>query len=135
MSANTTDTSLIAEVQEVTPNGSAFPLTEGALDGSLRAVDPSRSWTQNGVSLMPYHPYTQASAQPVAPGQTTEYQIEIFPTLDTIAKGDRLRVTISTADTPHLTPVPGNLEKMLGGVYTIDRSPTAPSSLNVDLVK
>ena len=39
----------------------------------------------------------------------TEYQIEIFPTLATIAEGDRLRLTLSTADTPHLTPLPEQL--------------------------
>ncbi len=134
MSANTTDTELVAELEEVTPDGSAFPITEGALDGSLRAVESGRSWTEDGVTLLPYHPYTQASTQPVTPGQTTEYQIEIFPTLITIAAGDRLRLTISTSDTPHLVPLPQDLEQMVGGVYSIDRSAAAPSSLNVDMI-
>ena len=82
---------------------------------------------------MPYHPYTQESAEPVQPGEVTEYQIEIFPTLATIASGDRLRLTLSTADTPHLTPLPGELPQLAGGVYTINRSTSAPSSLTVEL--
>jgi predicted acyl esterase len=82
---------------------------------------------------MPYHPYTSASQQPVPTGQVVEYQIEIFPTLVTIAKGDRLRVTLSTADTPHLTPTPPQLPQLLGGVYGIQHGPAAPSSLTVAL--
>ena len=75
------------------------------------------------MTLLPYHPYTKASARPVTPGAVTEYQIEIFPTLATIAAGDRLRLTLSTADTPHLTPLPEQLPKLAGGVYTIGTAP------------
>ena len=52
-----------------------------------------------GVSVLPYHPYTQASAKPVTPGTVTEYQIQIFPTLATIAAGNQLRLT-SQRQTP-----------------------------------
>jgi putative CocE/NonD family hydrolase len=132
-SANTAQTEWVAEVEEVTPNGTSYPLTEGALLGSLRATDPSRSWTSNGVTVLPYHPYTQASAQPVVPGATEEYQIQVFPTLVTLAAGDRLRVTISTTDTPHLVPIPSQLTQLIGGQYNIQRTPASPSSLSVEL--
>jgi hypothetical protein len=107
-------------------------LTEGALLGSLRAEQPARSWKSHGVLLMPYHPYTKVSAHPVVPGKITRYDIEIFPTLATIAKGDSLRLTLATADAPHLVPLPGELLKLVGGVYTIEQSKRYPSSLNVD---
>jgi predicted acyl esterase len=87
------------------------------------------------MTLLPYHPYTKASARAVTPGSVTEYQIEIFPTLATIGKGDRLRVTLSTTDTPHLTPLPGQLPKLAGGIYTIKRSTLAPSSLTLELLR
>jgi predicted acyl esterase len=131
--ANTAETEWVAEVDEVTPDGTSYPLTEGALLGSLRATDSSRSWTSKGVTVLPYHPYTEASAKPVVPGATEEYQIQVFPTLVTLAAGDRLRVTISTTDTPHLVPIPSQLAQLVGGVYDIQRSPTAPSSLTVEL--
>jgi uncharacterized protein len=131
-SATTPETQLVAEVEEVTPDGTSYPLTEGALLGSLRAVSASRSWTANGMTVLPYHPYTQTSAQPVRRGRMTEYQIQIFPTLVTIAPGDRLRLTLSTADTPHLTPLPPQLPHLLGGVYTIVRTADAPSSLTFE---
>ena len=131
-SATTSETQLVAELEEVTPDGTSYPLTEGALLGSLRAVKQSRSWTAHGMTVLPYHPYTQGSAKPVSPGTMTEYQIQIFPTLVTIASGDSLRLTLSTADTPHLTPVPADLPNLVGGVYTIGRSASAPSSLTFE---
>jgi putative CocE/NonD family hydrolase len=132
-SSTTSETQLVAELEDVTPNGSSYPLSEGALLGSLRAVNQSRSWTSGGITVLPYHPYTQASAKPVTPGAVTEYQIQIFPTLATIAAGDRLRLTLSTTDTPHLTPLPKQLPQLAGGVYTIGRSAAAPSSLTLML--
>jgi uncharacterized protein len=127
------ETELVAQLEDVTPSGSSYPVSEGALLGSLRAVDRQRSWTAGGLTLLPYHPYTQASARPVKPGAVTAYQIEIFPTLVTIAKGDRLRLTLSTADTPHLTPLPEQLPQLAGGIYTIRRSTSAPSALTFEL--
>jgi uncharacterized protein len=133
-SATTSETELVAELEDVTPSGTSYPLTEGALLGSLRAVNRGRSWTSHGITILPYHPYTQESAEPVTPGAVTEYQIQIFPTLATIAAGDRLRLTLSTADTPHLTPLPQQLPELAGGVYTIQRSASAPSALSVELL-
>jgi hypothetical protein len=46
--------------------------------------------------------------------------------------GDSLRLTLSTADTPHLTPLPPELPSLAGGVYTIARSADAPSSLTFE---
>jgi uncharacterized protein len=132
-SSTTSETELVAELEDVTPSGASYPLTEGALLGSLRAVDRQRSWRAHGITLMPYHPYTRTSARPVAPGRVTEYQIEIFPTLATIARGDRLRLTLSTSDSPHLTPLPEQLPKLAGGVYSIERSKAAPSALTLEL--
>ncbi len=132
--STTPQTELVAELEEVTPSGASYPLTEGALLGSLRAVDTSRSWTAGGMTVLPFHPYTRSSARPVVPGAVTEYQIQIFPTLATVPAGDSLRLTLSTADTPHLTPLPAELLQLAGGLYTIGRSAAAPSSLEVELL-
>jgi putative CocE/NonD family hydrolase len=129
--ATTRETQWVAQVEEVTRGGRSYPLSEGALLGSLRAVDAARSWRSHGVVVMPFHPYTKASQREVVPGKLTRYQIEIFPTLATIAKGDRLRLTIATVDSPHLTPLPDQLPKLVGGVYAVARSKRAPSALTV----
>jgi putative CocE/NonD family hydrolase len=133
--ATTTETQWVAEVEMVTRSGASYPLTEGALLGSLRAVNAKRSWRSHGVTVLPYHPYTQASQRAVKKGKLTRYDIEIFPTLATIPKGDSLRVTLSTADTPHLVPVPKQLVKLVGGIYKIEHSRKAPSALIVEFRK
>jgi putative CocE/NonD family hydrolase len=132
--ATTTDTEFAAEIEDVSPDGTARPLTEGALLGSFRAVDTARSWTGgDGNYLMPYHPYTKTSAKPVVPGAVTRYDIEIFPTFATIAKGHSLRVTLSTADVPHLLPNLVQIGRLVGGVYTVQRGGGAASALEVPL--
>jgi putative CocE/NonD family hydrolase len=131
--STTPEAQWVAEVEEVTSSGASYPITEGALLGSLRAVKQSKSWRSHGVTTLPYHPYTKRSARPVKVGKLTRYQIEIFPTLVTIGKGDRLRLTLSTSDSPHLTPLPAELPQLSGGVYTITHSRAKPSSLIVEL--
>ncbi len=131
--STTPETEWVAQVEEVTPDGASYPLTSGALLGSMRAVDGRLSWTARGMTVLPYHPYTPAAQRAVPTGRVTSYQIEIFPTLVTIARGDRLRLTLSTADTPHLTPLPAQLPRLVGGVYAIEHTSSAPSSLTVEL--
>jgi len=133
-SATTTDTEWVVELEDVAPDGTAVPLTEGALLGSLRAVDPTRSWAAgDGGYLLPYHPYTQGSDRPVAPGQLTRYDIEIFPTFATVPAGHSIRLTVSTADSPHLSPTTPEGANLAGGVYTLERTPAAPSYLELDV--
>ena len=61
-------------------------------------------YAPDGKPLLPYHPYTAASAAPVIPGTVTRYDVEVFPTFDTLQPGHRLRVTIATSDFPHALP-------------------------------
>jgi len=131
--ATTTESQWVAEVEVVTPDGVSYPLSEGALLGSLRTVDPSRSWSVGGTTVLPYHPYTLQSARPVVPGAIERYEIEVFPTLVTLPAGDRLRVTIATSDTPHLVPIPSQLQQLIGGLYEIERTPAASSSLTIEV--
>jgi hypothetical protein len=51
----------------------------------------------------------------------TRYDIEVFPTFARIPAGWRLRVTLTSSDTPHLLPSVTQLINLAGGVYTIDR--------------
>jgi putative CocE/NonD family hydrolase len=132
--ATSKDTEWVVEVEDVAPNGTSTPLTEGALLGSLRAVDRGASWpAPGGAYLIPYHPYTQASATPVTPGQLTRYDIEIFPTFATIGAGHSIRVTISSADSPHLSPTVPDAGQLTGGVYTLDRTAQHPSFVELDV--
>jgi putative CocE/NonD family hydrolase len=132
--ANTKETAWVVTVSDVGPDGSSRPFTEGALAGSMRDVDPSQSWyASDGHPLMPYHPYTKASEHEVKPGELTRYDVEVFPALTELAAGHRLRVTITTADTPHLAPRSDQLPNLLGGEYHLETGGPTPSSITIPL--
>lgn len=132
VSSSTTDSELVASVQDVAPDGSAFPLSTGALLGSLRAVDARRSWTVDGRTLLPYHPYTAASRRALVPGRVEPQRIEIYPTFATLAPGHRLRLTI-TSGTTALQPSPAQLPGLAGGVYEFERHAGAASRLEIPI--
>jgi putative CocE/NonD family hydrolase len=127
---------LVVKLADVAPNGRSTPLTSGALLGSFRKLDPGLTWrAPNGRPIAPYHPYTRSSAKPVQPGKATRYDIEIFPTLAELGKGHRLRLTLTTSDTPHLLPNPGQAANLAGGIYTVQRNAAAASYLEVPMAR
>jgi putative CocE/NonD family hydrolase len=133
--ANRPDTQWVAEVEDVAPDGTSIPLTEGALLGSLRAVSSDGTWRgADGQILLPNHPFTRSSQQPVRKGVLTRYDIEVFPTYATIAAGHRIRVSLSTADTPHLAPTLPALADLTGGIYHVRLSPSRGSAVELPLV-
>ncbi len=132
--ANTSETEWVVNVEDVAPDGTSKPLTQGALLGSARALDASRSWQVAGATVLPYHPYTKAASVPVPKGAITRYLVEVFPTYSTIAAGHRIRVTVNTTDFPHLLPTPHQLLELLGGSYQVQRTATAPSSITLPLI-
>jgi predicted acyl esterase len=124
------DTEWVATLEDVAPDGTATPITTGALLGSLRAVDSSRSWTESdGRMILPYHPYTAQSQQPVPIGTVTRFDIEIRPTFADLAAGHRLRLNLATSDLPTLLPTEADAANLLGGVYQVQRNQAAASYL------
>jgi len=127
---STTDATLIPVLSEVEPSGKSNQITAGYLLASQRAVDPTLStYGPKGVMIRPWHPYTKESQKGVTPGQPTEYDIEIYPTSDVVKAGNRLRLTIATADTPStLTPLP-SLGQEIGGTLTVLHDAAHPSNV------
>lgn len=131
--STTPDAEWVATIEDVAPDGTAYPLTEGALLGSFRKLDTAHSWTVDGQLLVPYHPYTEASREAVTPGKVERFDIEVFPTFAYIAPGHRIRVTITTSDTPHLIPTQAQLPDLLGGYYQVQRNHAYASFVNLPL--
>ncbi|MCW2967680.1 MAG: hydrolase, CocE/NonD family [Solirubrobacteraceae bacterium] len=124
-----TDATLVGVVSDVDPSGASNQVTAGFLLASQRKVDAKRSTYGPGhVLIRPFHPFTQASQQPVTPNDPALYRIEIYPTSAVFKKGDSIRLTINSADTPAtMTPVPdlvnelgGNITVLHGGRYGSD---------------
>jgi putative CocE/NonD family hydrolase len=134
---STTDATLVAVVSDVEPSGASNQITAGFLMASQRAVDPKLStYTQyNGEHLMirPWHPFTKASQQAVTPNEPTEYKIEIYPTSAIIKAGDRLRLTIGTANTFSDAPPLPTLGQELGGTITVLHGPGHDSTVLVPM--
>ncbi len=133
--STTRDTEWVVQLSDVAPNGTATPLTSGLLEGNQRAVNRSLSWyAPDGRPLLPYHPYTKAAQAPVPPSTVTRYQIEVFPTFDTLRAGHRLRVTVATSDFPHALPTATQALGLIGGIYGLEHSPAYPSSVELPLI-
>jgi putative CocE/NonD family hydrolase len=114
------DGTLVAVLSDVDPAGASNQVTAGFLLASQRAVDLSRSaFGPGGVLIRPFHPFTQSSQRAVPKNVPQLYRIEIYNTDAIFQKGDRIRLTIGTADTPATsTPLP-DLVNELGGQVTI----------------
>jgi putative CocE/NonD family hydrolase len=127
---STTDGTLIAVLSEVEPSGASNQITAGFLLASQRAVDPQLStYGPKHLMIRPWHPFTKESQQAVTPNEPTEYNVEIYPTSDIVKPGNRLRLTIGTADTVStLTPLP-SLGQELGGTLTILHDAQHPSNV------
>jgi predicted acyl esterase len=92
------DMAWVARLEDVSPNGSARLITQGWLRASFRHVDPRRS--------PPGDPYlTDDRSTPVAIGQTIEYRVDIWDTAYTVKPGHRLRLWLSSSDTPTHEPL------------------------------
>ena len=126
------DVELIATLEDIHPDGQSTPFTSGALLGSFRALDNDLSWfAADGAPLLPHHPYTQASVTPVPVGEVTRFDVEVFSTFAQIAKGHRLRFTLTTSDTPHVLPTAAQSANLAGGVYQVQRNSANASHLTL----
>jgi uncharacterized protein len=132
--ASTTETLWVAHLDDVGPDGASRPLTQGALLGSHRELDPARTWyLPDGTVLRPHHVSTRSAVQPVVPGEVTRYDIEIFPTAAFIAPDHRLRLTVTTYDFPHLVPTRPARHALMGGIYRVHQGGPTPSHILIPL--
>lgn len=110
------DVAFVGKLEDVAPDGSASLITQGWLRGNFRKIDPARS--RDGAPYLPDDTDT-----PVVIGQQTEYRMDIWDTAYSVQPGHRLRLWLSSSDTPTHEPPKG------GGRYLIFHDDTAPSRL------
>jgi len=128
------DATFVALVSDVAPDGTSSQVTGGWLNASHRALDPARTLTADGQTIVPYHPFTKEAQQPAPTGKAAEYQIEVFPTSQVFKTGHRLRLTIATGELPHITAPAPVAASELGGTATILHDAAHPSRLLVPVV-
>lgn len=133
LDSTTRDAEVVVSLSDVAPSGASYPLTAGALLGSLRAVQDGLSWRGSGGRLLlPYHPYSESSARDLVPGRTERLDVEVYPTFARLATGHRLRLTVTTGGTA-LQPSPAQLVHLAGGEYGIARGGTDASFVDLPL--
>ncbi|MFL6240199.1 MAG: CocE/NonD family hydrolase [Actinomycetes bacterium] len=92
------DMDWVARLEDVAPGGSARLITQGWLRASYRYVDPARSRAGS-----PYLPDDRKSK--VTIGLATQYRMDIWDTAWTLAPGHRLRLWLSSSDSPNHEPL------------------------------
>jgi putative CocE/NonD family hydrolase len=131
--STTSDALFAVTLEDVAPDGTSTTITGGAQLGSLRALDPARSWIDElGGTIRPYLQLTRESRQKVPVGQPVTYSIEVRPAFATVPAGHRLRLRISSADFPHLLPL-ADAPSLLGGRSGILHGPGDPSFVDLSV--
>ena len=124
------DTTWVATVSDVAPDGRSSQITAGWLIQSRRALDAARTtYAPNGDPVVPWHPFTRESVLPVEPGATDRMAVEIFATDAVIEPGHRLRVTIASGEVPHLLQPADAALDSAGGISTVHRGEGSQSFL------
>ena len=133
ISSTVSEAVVSVQIEEVSENQD-FPLTNGQLLASMRAVDASRSRYLAEEMIQPVHYLTEERYLPLVPGEIVKMQIEIFPTSAIIRQGNRLRVSISPSNQAQGMLNYARQELAAGGVTTIAIGPETPSSVVLPIV-
>jgi uncharacterized protein len=125
LSSSSNDADVIARIDDVAPDGSTrYYSVEGRLRASLRKTEKP---PYDNLGL-PWHPFTQASVQPLKPGEPVQMSFDLFATSYVFKAGHRIRLTLNFADersTKRETPAP-TLKLHFGG--------KTPSALTLPIV-
>ena len=142
------DASLHVTISDVAPDGTSTQITQGSLNAGHRAVDedlsqrmPCRSKPSGEPCgppktrpiVRPWHPFTREAYEPATAGAVERLLVEVFPTSHAFAAGHRIRVAVTAADVPHMTPTAGTLADSAGGLIRLHRGPEHPSHVLLPL--
>lgn len=132
------DTNVTVRVEDVAPAGTSFQVSAGYLMISERALDPSKSVTVNAASgdfvVRPYQYYTQATQVPVNAGQIVDMWVEIYNSAALVPAGHKLRMSVQTADSPHLLPDTVQASQTAGAVLHLYHDSARPSALILPVI-
>jgi len=125
LSSTADDADIIARIDDVAADGThTYVGIEGKLRASLRATAKAPYETMG----LPWHPFTQASVQPLEPGVPVEAEFEFLPTSYIFKAGHRVRLTLQFADaraTAKVQPAP---------VVTVLHRAEAPSMIELPVI-
>jgi putative CocE/NonD family hydrolase len=87
------ETDLFVQICDESEAG-VVPLQRGLLRASFSTLDEDRTvYTDDGDVLRPYRPHE--SMDPVVPGETNRYDVEVFPVAHILRPGHKLQIRVS----------------------------------------
>jgi hypothetical protein len=104
VSSSATDGALFAYLEDVTPKGEVRLVTEGQLRALHRKLSTEKPLYD---SPAPFHTYLRKDAEPLEPGEVTQFVFDLLPTSYLFKKGHRIRIAIAGADRDHFELSPG----------------------------
>lgn len=117
---NKKDVQWVAEMTDVFPDGRARNVASGWLSAWHRQYDPTGKTSKcviDGETVIehamdpaykpfdPFYDRPDKNPLPVNEGELYQYTVELWPTSNVFKKGNRIRISISASDFPHLVPV------------------------------
>ncbi len=125
VTASSGDADIYVYLEEVTPYGTAYYVTEGILRASHRALaDPPYD-----VLGLPYHRSYAGDAESLPQGQPTALVFDLIPTSNVFNVGNHIRVTITGADADN-TELPA-----AGAAFTVYRGGGHLSNISLPVVR
>lgn len=105
LTSTANDSDLVAYVQNVAPDGST---TSYNMHGRLRASQRKEDTPPYNNLGLPWHPFREADAQPLVPGEPAHLRFDILPFSMVFEAGHKIRLVLTFADTatPRVTPAP-----------------------------
>ena len=144
-SSSNTNMVLIGRLFDVSPDGSAKLITRGAVVGSLRELDPEKSWKdEQGTITWPWPKLERDDY--LKPGQVYRFDLALAPRQWGLNPGHRLRFELTTQTPTELCPATGlpasndtdpcrltgpQQATVPGGIYTILHEGETSSTLNL----
>ncbi len=98
VSANNKNADVFVYIEDVHPDGTVYMVTEGMLRGVHRKVSED---TDKYKQIGPYHSYAREDMEYLAPGEVTEFALDLLPIAYQFKKGHQLRISIAGTDNLH----------------------------------
>ncbi|CAB4727295.1 MAG: CocE/NonD family hydrolase [Actinobacteria bacterium] len=106
LSSTSPTTQIWAVVSDVSPDGTAHPISVGRLSSDFPGVVEDKSLYSRGELVQPYGDYSTSSS--ALPGEVRSYHVEIWPILNRFKKGHRIQLSLvgqSVASRPGLPAI------------------------------
>lgn len=128
LSSTATETNIWAVLSDVSPDGTAHPLTVGRLSSAFpRIVEEASLHDAAGAVVQPYGDY--GAKRPALPLTTRRYQVELWPVGNRFEAGHRIRVQVLGSSAASLLSLPGlNSIRVGGPAGAVLRFPVLPGS-------